>query len=92
MHCYDCKGRLNISCCRNTRGEEKTNKITIWLEHHTNHTPYYSVSLPPGAAALIQENLEWFSPHEVAKLVLQAYLSISANQIHFTWMVMSEML
>lgn len=92
MHRYNCKGRLNISCRENPKGEEKTYKITIWLEHHANHTPYYDVSLPPGAAALIRENLEWFSPHEVAKMVLQTYPSISANQVHFAWTTMSETL
>lgn len=56
------------------------------------HTPYYDVSLPPEAAALIRENLEWFSPHEVAKLVLQTYPSITANQVHAAWTTMSETL
>ena len=92
MHCYDCKGRLNVSYRANPRAEEKTYKITVWLEHHAKHTPYYDVSLPPGAAALIRENLEWFSPHEVAKLVLQTYPSISANQVRFAWTKMSETL
>ena len=92
MHRYDCKGRLNVSYRANPRAEEKTYKITVWLEHHAKHTPYYDVSLPPEAAALIRENLEWFSPHEVAKLVLQTYPSISANQVHFAWTKMSETL
>lgn len=92
MHRYACKGRLNISYRTNPKGEEKTNRVTVWLEHNAKHTPYYDVSLPPEAAALIRENLEWFSPHEVAKLVLQTYPSISANQVHFAWTTMSETL
>jgi hypothetical protein len=56
------------------------------------HTPYYDVSLPPEAAALIRDNLEWFSPHEVTKLVLQTYPSITTNQVHAAWTMMSETL
>jgi hypothetical protein len=92
MHRYDCKSKLNVSYHANTRNEEKTYKVTVWLEHHAKHPPYYDVSLPPEAAALIRENLEWCSPHEVAKKVLQAYPSITANQVHTAWTTMSETL
>lgn len=57
-------------------------RYTVWLEHHAKHVPYYDVALPPEAAALIRENLEWFSPHEVAKLVLQTHPTVTANQVH----------
>ena len=52
MHRYNCKSKLNIAYCTNTSGE-KTYAITISLEHHLKHTPYYDVSLYPDAAALI---------------------------------------
>ena len=56
------------------------------------HTPYYDVSLHPEAAALIRENLDWFSPHEVSKKVMAIYPSITANQVHAAWTTMSETL
>jgi hypothetical protein len=92
MHWYDCKSKLIISYRTNQRSKEKTYKITVWLEHHMKHPPYYNVSLPPEATALIRENLEWFTPHEVAKKVLQIYPSITANQVHTAWTTMSETL
>ena len=92
MHRYDCKSKLNISYRANPRSGENTYKITIWLEHHKKHPSYYDVSLPPGAAALIRENLEWFSPHEVAKKVLVTYPMLTANQVHAAWSTMSEAL
>ncbi|KAN0140684.1 hypothetical protein V8E53_001511 [Lactarius tabidus] len=76
MHRYDCKSKLNISYRANPRNEEMTYKITIWLEHHMKHPPYY----------------DWFTPHEVAKKVLQIYPSITANQVHAAWTTMSETL
>ena len=47
--------------------------VTIWLKHHMKHTPYYEVSIPPDAAALICENLDCLCPNEVDKKVLMAY-------------------
>jgi hypothetical protein len=91
MHRYDCRSKLNISLHIN-QSDKNTYQITISLEHHMKHTPYYDVSLPPEAAALIRDNLEWFSPHEVTKLVLQTYPSITTNQVHAAWTMMSETL
>ena len=67
MHRYNCRSKLIILYRTNPESEEKTFHVTISLEHHLKHTPYYDVALPPEAAALIRENLEWFSPNEVAK-------------------------
>ena len=92
MDRYNCKSKLIISCRANPGSEEKTYKTTIWLKHRTAHTPYYDVSLHPEAAVLIRENLEWFSPHEVAKKVLLTYPSVTANQVHAAWTTMSETL
>src|SRR6266571_5153565 len=92
MHRYDCKSKLNISYCANPRSEENVHTVTIWLEHHMAHIPYYNVTLPPEAAALIQENLEWTCPNEITKKVQMTYPSITTNQIHTAWTTMSETL
>ena len=91
MHRYNCQSKLNIAYRANPSGE-KTYTITISLEHHLKHIPYYDVSLHPEATALIRENLEWFSPHEVSKKVLAIHPSITANQVHSAWTTMSETL
>jgi hypothetical protein len=92
MHRYDCQSKLNISYRTNLKSDEKTYTITIWLEHHMKHTPYYDVSLPPEAAALIREDLEWTCPNEVGKKVQMAFPSVTAKQIHTAWTTMSETL
>jgi hypothetical protein len=56
------------------------------------HTPYYDVSSPPEAAALIQENIECHCPNEVAKKVLLTYPTVTAQQVHTAWTTMSETL
>jgi hypothetical protein len=89
---YECKSKLNISC-RATIGSGKgTYLITIWLEHHKQHTPYYDVSLPPEAAEMIRENLDWTCPNDVVKQVQMAYPTVSASQIYKAWTTMSETL
>ncbi|KAH9051623.1 hypothetical protein EDB83DRAFT_2507093 [Lactarius deliciosus] len=92
MHQYDCKSKLNgscNSCCPNPRSEEGTYRIMIWLEHHVKHIPYYNVSLPPEAAALIQETLVWSCPHKVTRKVQITYPAITANQVHTAWTTMN---
>ena len=74
MHCFNCKSKLNISCCINPQSKENTYTITIWLEHHMRHIPYYDVSLPTEASAMIRENLKWICPSEIAKRVQSTYL------------------
>ena len=92
MHCYSCKSKLNISVQANNCTRENTYTITIWLEHHNKHVPYYDVTLPSRAAAMIQENLEWTHPNKIAKKVLLDYPSVAAQQIYNAWTTMSETL
>ena len=92
MHQYNCKSNLKISCHANPRSKEKTYTITIWLEHRMEHIPYYDVSLPPEAAALIRDNIECLCPNKVAKKVLLTYPSITTKQVHTAWTTMSETL
>jgi len=41
---------------------------------------------------MIQENLEWTCPSEIAKKVQMTHLSVTASQIYRAWMTMSEIL
>ena len=91
MHRYDCKSALNVSC-HTKQSDAGTYTVTIWLEHHMKHTPYYDVSLPPEAAAVIRESIEFYNPNEIAKRVLLTHPSVTANQVHAAWSTMSETL
>jgi hypothetical protein len=92
MHRYSCKSHLNISCQQKSTNGEDILTVTIWLKHDIKHTPYYDVSLPPEAAAIIREELEWTTPSEIAKKVQAAYPAVTANQVHKAWTTMSEIL
>lgn len=87
MNYFKCKSALNISCQSNG---DNSHIITIWLKHHKKHTPYYDVTLPPEAAAMIWEDLEWTSPSDMAKKVQNAYPAVTAIQVYKAWMMMSE--
>ncbi len=92
MDRYDCQSKLNISCRANPGSKAKAYRVTIWLEHHLKHTPYYDVGMPSEAAALIRECLEWTCPNEITKRVQTTYPSITAQQIHTAWTTMSKTL
>ena len=92
MHRYNCQSKLNISYRANPKSDERTYKITILLEHRMKHTPYFDVSLPPEATALIREELEWTCPNEMSKKVQMTYPSVTANQVHAAWTTMSQTL
>jgi hypothetical protein len=92
MRRYECQSKLNISVGTNSSGDEKIRTVTIWLEHRKRHTPYYDVALPPEAAEMIREHLDWTTPNEIARKVKAAYPTVSTMQVHKAWTAMSEML
>ena len=92
MHHYECKSKLNISYQIISRGTENTHTMTIWLEHHKRHPPYYDVTLPLEAVETIREELEWTTPGEMARRIQIAYPVVSAKQVHKAWTTMSETL
>ena len=82
MGCYECKSKLNISCQANSGTGKHTHSISIWLEHHKRHITYYDGTLPSEVSEMIQENLEWTCPYEIAKKVQIDYPAVSATQIY----------
>ncbi|KAK7005431.1 hypothetical protein R3P38DRAFT_2427601, partial [Favolaschia claudopus] len=76
MDRYDCKSALRIACLSGDIAGEK--KLRVYIKHDADHLPYYDVSLPPGAAAIIRENLEWHTPVEIAPKVRAQYPSVTA--------------
>jgi hypothetical protein len=64
--------------------------VSIQLEHHTNHVHYVNIAMPPGAAEIICENVEWLTPVAMVTKVQVAYPDVTAAQIHTAWMEMSQ--
>jgi len=89
---YNCKSKLIVSCAARDTADTGSRTITIGLHHHKNHLPYYDVTLPPEAAVLICENLEWSTPVSITPKVRALYPHITSKQIHFAWTQMSETL
>ena len=82
---------VNLSC-RALQEVPSSQTITVRLHHHKNHQPYYDVALPPEAAGLICENLEWSTPISITPKVQALYLHVTPKQVHFAWTEMSETL
>ena len=54
------------------------------------HLPYYDVSMPLDATALIHENVKWHTPTEIVLKVQDCFSVITCTQIHPAWTAMSE--
>ena len=66
--------------------------IRVKLQHFDNHAPYYDVEMPPEAATMIRENLEWSTLVSLVPKIQAAHPNVTANQIHAAWTGMSETL
>lgn len=56
------------------------------------HDPYYDVAMPPEAADIVRENLEWTTPVSIIPKVQAAYPQVTGKQVHRAWTEMSEVL
>ena len=91
MHQYDCDSCLIVLCQMANSGS--TNRIVqVKLQHFDDHVLYYDVKMPPEAAAMIHENLEWSTPVSLVPKIQAAHPHVTANQIHAAWTGMSETL
>jgi hypothetical protein len=89
MHRYDCDSSLTVSC-RKANGDSTDRVIRVKLQHSDDHIPYYDVDMPPGAAAIIRENLEWSTPVSLVPKIQAAYPNVTSK--HAAWTSMSETL
>lgn len=90
MHRYNCRSCLRVSC--REVDDPSSRQITIYLQHHEAHTPYYDVAMPPEAAIIIRENLEWTTPNAMVPKIQALFPAVTATQIHSAWTIMSEIL
>ena len=75
------------------RGESPSSRIvSVRIQHHKRHLPYYDVAMPPEAADIICENMEWTTPVSIIPKVQAAYPQVTGKQVHWAWTEMSEVL
>ena len=88
MKRYDCQSRLVVTC---TRGASPSTRIiSVRIKHHEKHQPYFDVAMPPEAADIIRENLEWSTPSSIIPKVQAVYPQVTGKQVHKAWADMSE--
>ncbi|KAJ7078963.1 hypothetical protein C8R44DRAFT_654310 [Mycena epipterygia] len=90
MHRFDCNSHLRVSSLAGEVPGER--KISISLRHHDSHVHYYDVSMPPEAAAIIRDGLEWSTPVEMVGRTQRLFPHVTASQVHSAWSQMSEIL
>lgn len=90
MDRFDCRGALIISVSREN-GDSLRQRISIQLEHHVHHVPYYNVQLPVAARKMIKNNL-WAIPSALAVKIQEDFPHISAEQIHWTWLMFRDIM
>ncbi len=93
---FPCKSSLVIVCKRaNHLSLDEKQLVTIRLKHACPHTHYFNVDLPPEAADIIREGLEWSTPNEMTVTRVQhrsSYPNVTAAPIHSAWTRMSDVL
>jgi hypothetical protein len=90
MDRYNCQSRLTITSREiDTHG---TSEVFIRIQHHVAHKPYFDVSMPEKAAAIIRENLEFCTPQSLVAPIQEQFPQVTANQIYSTWAQMSTVI
>jgi len=79
---YECNSKLIVSCATQDSTGTPLRTVRVHLRHHKNHRSYYDVTLPPDAAALVRENLEWSTPVSITPKVQALYPQVTAKQVH----------
>jgi hypothetical protein len=90
MERFGCGSRLIVTC----RASQSPGKrqVVLHLRHLERHKPYYDVTMPAEAAAMIRENVEWQTPGSMVPNIQASFPMVTAQQIHTAWMKMSETL
>lgn len=92
MHHYDRNSNLIIICQKSEALGSNNNIISVNLHHDDDHVPYFDVEMPPGAADIIHENLEWSMPAALVTKIQESYPNVTAKQVHAAWTEMSKTL
>ncbi|KAF7793917.1 hypothetical protein EIP86_005039 [Pleurotus ostreatoroseus] len=91
MSRYPCKSRMTVTC-KSTGRNESHLLVSVAIKHALVHVPYYDVTLPPEAADIVRECVEWATPNEILRRVQAKYPHVTSEQVHGAWTKMSEVL
>lgn len=89
---FPCKSSLVIICKDAVPKATDQRLVTIRLKHVCPHVHYFNVDLPPEAADIIRDGLEWSTPNEMVGRVQLRFPNVTATQIHAAWTRMSDVL
>lgn len=92
MKHFDCHSTLVVSCCQRAPDSIDQRTLSIHLEHHDSHTPYFDVAMPAEAAEIIRDNLEWSIPSTLVPRIRRLFPNVTSKQVHATWSQMSQIL
>ncbi|KAG2139796.1 uncharacterized protein EDB93DRAFT_1241918 [Suillus bovinus] len=92
MKCFDCYSTLVVSCCQHTPDDIDQRTLSIHIEHHDSHTPYFDITMPAEATEIICNNLEWSIPSTLVPRIQGLFSNITSKQVHSAWSCMSQIL
>jgi hypothetical protein len=82
---YACRSQLSV------RVSHAYAHISVRLEvrHEAKHPPYFDITMPPKAHAMILQNL-WTTPSVIATEVQRRFPDVTTSQIYHAWKTASE--
>ncbi|KAG0694190.1 hypothetical protein DFH29DRAFT_985319 [Suillus ampliporus] len=92
MKHFDCHSTLVVSCCQRAPDSIDQRTISIHIEHHDSHTPYFDVAMPAEATEIIRDNLEWSIPSTLVPRIQGLFPNVTSKQVHSAWSTMSQIL
>ena len=87
MKHYPCRSKLLITYQEKKAGNPY---IFINIQHHFRHIIYVDIALPPEAAKLIEDQVEWFTPSAIVSKIWATYPQVSAAQVYNAWHELSQ--
>jgi hypothetical protein len=92
MKHFDCHSTLVVSCCQRTPIDVDQWTLSIHIEHHDSHTPYFDITMPVEATEIIRDNLEWSILSTLVPRIQGLFPNITSKQVHSAWSCMSQIL
>ncbi|KIK55058.1 hypothetical protein GYMLUDRAFT_62700 [Collybiopsis luxurians FD-317 M1] len=89
MERYNCYSRTTISVCTDLSNAAKV-LVRVNIHHEVNHKPYYDVAMPVDTIETIQSNMATCKLVNLVPLIQKKTPNVTASQIYFTWMKLSE--
>lgn len=89
---YPCDSKLTVTCKEQRRSNDLLVSVTLKHTSCPEHAPYYDVTLPTEALAIICECVDWATPNEILRRVQATFPQVTSGQVHGAWTRLSEVL